>query len=75
MPDYYTDSARSSIWVLSQKKTVFHNKEEHIDQILTCFLADNDSGFHVGQQVSNPHLTNSLWQPLEGEILVSEILC
>lgn len=74
MNNYYTDSAKKSLWVVSIKETIYHNKETHTDTILTCFSAENDSGFHLGQQVYNPQLENSNWQPLSGEILVSEIL-
>ena len=74
MSNYYTDSAQKSLWVLSEETTVFHNKDEHVEQILTCFAAENDSGFHIGQRVKSPQLKNSNWQPLQGEILVSEIL-
>ena len=69
MPDYYTDSVKKSIWVLSSREGFTNDY-----YTLTCFAAENDSGFHVGQQVSNPQLTNSLWEPLEGTILPQEIL-
>lgn len=75
MPDYYTDSARKSLWVLTAKTTVLYDKSTHEEFCLTCFAADNSSGYHIGQQVSNPKLENSNWRPLEGEITVSEILC
>ena len=69
MPDYYTDSVKKSIWVLSSREGFTNDY-----YTLTCFSTENDSGFHVGQQVSNPQLTNSLWKPLEGTILPQEIL-
>jgi len=74
MIEYYTDSARRSLWVLTPKVTVYHDKTESVEYILTCFAAKNNSGFHIGQQVHNPKLENSNWQPLEGEILMEEIL-
>ena len=70
MMEYYTDSARKSLWVLSSKEGFTNDY-----YTLTCFAAENSSGYHIGQQVSNPKLENSNWQPLEGEITVSEILC
>ena len=69
MTNYYTDNARKSLWVLSLKEGFTNDY-----YTLTCFAAENDSGFHVGQQIHNPKLANSNWQPLEGEIAVSEIL-
>lgn len=74
MPNYYTDSANKSLWVLTKQDTVFYCKNIHEDRILTCFAAENDSGFHIGQQVYNPQLENSNWKPLAGEISVSDIL-
>lgn len=70
MTDYYTDSARKSLWVLTQELEYGGVVEE----ILTCFAAKNNSGFHIGQQIHNPKLQNSNWQPLDGEILVEEVL-
>ena len=75
MPDYYTDSARKSLWVLTTSQMSYHDKTIHEDRCITCFAAESSSGFHVGQQVNNPKLENSNWQPLEGKITVSEILC
>ena len=69
MVNYYTDSAKKSLWVL----TVSCNTNNYdYDETLTCFVAKNHSGFHVGQRVNNPKLDN--WLPLEGEISVSDIL-
>jgi len=65
MTNYYTDSAKKSLWVLTSGDFV---KE------LTCFSAAKDSGFHLGQKVHCPKLTNSNWQPLEGEISLNELL-
>ena len=70
MPNYYTDSARKSLWVLSCKEGFTNDY-----YTLTCFAAEPDSGFHVGQQCSNPQLTNSHWRHLEGDVAVSQILC
>jgi len=73
MINYYTDSAKKSLWVLTNTdewNTIPRSRKK----ILTCFSAENDSGFHIGQQVYNPQLNNSNWQPLSGEISVSEIL-
>lgn len=70
MPNYYTDGSRKSLWALSSKEGFANDYH-----ILTCFAAEPDSGFHIGQQAHNPKRQNSHWQPLEGEILVSEILC
>ena len=70
MTEYYTDSARKSLWVLSSREGFTNDY-----YTLTCFAADKDSGFHIGQQCSNPQLKNSNWQPLEGEISIREILC
>ena len=69
MTNYYTDSAQKSLWVLSEILSF----GEELD-CLTCFAAEKDSGFHVGQRVNNPQLINSNWQPLEGEVLISDIL-
>lgn len=74
MTDYYTDSAKKSLWVLSAKETIFHNKEKFYDYALTCFAANNDSGYIVGQQVNNPKLDNSHWEPLNGEVKVEDVL-
>jgi len=74
MINYYTDSARKSLWVLTCEEMIYHNKDVEITKYLTCFAAQNDSGFHIGQKIRNPKLTNSNWQPLEGEILVEEVL-
>lgn len=71
MINYYTDSAQKSLWVLSQEG--FLSTKNH-DEMLTCFSAEDDSGYHVGQQIYDPKLKNSNWQPLEGEILISDIL-
>jgi hypothetical protein len=70
MPDYYTDDSKKSLWVLSSKEGFTHDY-----YTLTCFAAENDSGFHVGQRVNNPKLQNSNWKPLEGQIIVTDILC
>lgn len=67
MVQYYTDSAKKSLWVLSEILSF----DEELD-CLTCFAAEKDSGFHIGQRVNNPKLDN--WQPLEGEISISDIL-
>lgn len=69
MVQYYTDSAKKSLWVLSEILSF----DEELD-CLTCFAAEKDSGFHVGQRINNPKLGNSHWQPLEGEISISDIL-
>lgn len=69
MVQYYADSAKKSLWVL----TGYENHPRLLDE-LTCFAAEKDSGFHIGQRVNNPKLGNSHWQPLEGEILISDIL-
>ncbi len=69
MTEYYTDSAAKSLWVLSSKEGFTNDY-----YTLTCFAAKNDSGYHIGQQIHNPKLQNSNWKPLEGEILVEEIL-
>ena len=69
MINYYTDSAKKSLWVLTQG--ILGEKAQHS---LTCFAATEDSGFHLGQQSRAPKLDNSNWQPLEGEILISDIL-
>ena len=69
MVQYYTDSAKKSLWVLSEILSF----DEELD-CLTCFAAEKDSGFHIGQRINNPKLENSHWQPLEGEISVSDIL-
>lgn len=74
MTNYYTDSAAKSLWVLSEKITIFHNKEEKIDYALTCFAASPDSGYHIGQQIFNPKLQNSNWKSLSGEVLVEDVL-
>jgi hypothetical protein len=74
MTDYYTDSAKKSLWVLSAKETIFHNKEKFYDHILTCFAAKDSSGYYVGQQVSNPKLENSNWKSLGGEVKVEDVL-
>lgn len=77
MPDYYTDSAAKSLWVLTQEEEKLdgHNKTlRSAKEILTCFAAKNNSGFHIGQQIHNPKLQNSNWKPLEGEILVDSVL-
>jgi len=67
MVNYYTDSARKSLWVLS-------NPMDGNYKSIICFAAEEDSGFHVGQRANNPKLDNSNWQPLEGEISISDIL-
>lgn len=67
MVQYYTDSAKKSLWVLSEILSF----DEELD-CLTCFAAEKDSGFHIGQRVNNPKLDN--WLPLEGEISISDIL-
>lgn len=69
MVQYYADSAKKSLWVLSEILSF----DEELD-CLTCFAAEKNSGFHVGQRINNPKLENSHWQPLEGEISVSDIL-
>ena len=69
MVNYYTDSAKKSLWVLSEKEGFTQDYYS-----LTCFAAEKDSGFHVGQRINNPKLDNSHWQPLEGEISISDIL-
>lgn len=69
MIQYYTDSARKSLWVLTQG--IIGEKAHHS---LTCFAAEEDSGFHIGQRTLSPKLDNSNWQPLEGEISISDIL-
>lgn len=69
MPEYYTDSDKKSLWVLSSKEGFTNDY-----YTLTCFAAKSDSGFVVGQQVSDPKLENSNWQPLSGEVKVEDIL-
>lgn len=69
MTNYYTDSAKKSLWVLSSKEG-FSNDY----YALTCFAASPDSGYHIGQQVHNPKLQNSNWQSLDGEVLVEDVL-
>ncbi len=73
MIEYYTDSAAKSLWVLTVDSfDKFY--ELGGTETLTCFAAENDSGYHVGQQIYNPKLQNSNWKPLEGRILVEDVL-
>ncbi len=69
MIQYYTDSAKKSLWVLSEILSF----GEELD-CLTCFSADKDSGFHVGQRINNPKLQNSNWQPLDGELIPANLI-
>lgn len=69
MFDYYTDSAKKSLWVLSSKEGFANDYHT-----LTCFAAESNSGYHIGQRVCNPKLQDSCWTPLEGEINISDIL-
>lgn len=71
MTEYYTDSAAKSLWVLTE---LWDEGPPYHSQTLTCFAASPDSGYHIGQQILNPKLQNSNWKPLEGEILVEDIL-
>lgn len=71
MTEYYTDSAAKSLWVLTIKN---NGNFYDYDKILTCFAASINSGYHIGQQIHNPKLQNSNWKPLEGKILVEDIL-
>jgi hypothetical protein len=76
MIEYYTDSARKSLWVASRiSKISIAGGFPETATTLICFAAEKNSGYHIGQQVSNPKLENSNWQPLEGEIQISQILC
>lgn len=74
MTNYYTDSAKKSLWVLTQAQFLDYDGMPDIGETLTCFAASPDSGYHIGQQVYNPKLQNSNWKPLEGRILVEDIL-
>lgn len=75
MTNYYTDGSRKSLWVLTVSQFLDYEGMPDLEETLTCFAAEPDSGFHVGQQVCNPKLQNSNWQPLEGELEISKILC
>lgn len=69
MPEYYTDSDKKSLWVLSSKEGFTNDY-----YTLTCFAAEKDSGYHVGQRVLDPKLQNSNWQPLNGEVKIQDVL-
>lgn len=68
MPEYYTDSNKKSLWVLTR------SEYSDVEETLTCFAAEKDSGYHVGQRVFNPKLQNSNWQPLNGEVKIQDVL-
>lgn len=74
MSEYYTDSAKKSLWVLTQTQFLDYEGMPDMEETLTCFAASPESGYHIGQQVHSPKLENSNWQSLEGEVLVEDVL-